>query len=446
MRVRHCRLAPGRPLSDAVRRASRPTLQAIVVAGLLTLAPGRLLAQPPAAATPPPLTLDAALNEARACNAELPVARLEVAKAEARVAQARGLREPAFSLDADLHSGAPEAYAASEGFFRLTGRMPLYDGGELRAGQQRSLAEGDALRAGARAAVRDVDRAVRIGFSRVLLAQDAIAFRQRGSERLERYLSVVEGRRAAGQGVGTDLLRTRQRLAAARADLASAQRTLSEARMELNDLLGRAPGAPLALAPLPPPQAPSEAAVRPWLQSPEVRRSQADVQAAGAGLHAAEATRKAHVSIQADAGAQPVLGAGVAPANNGTGWGAEVFLSVSLPLADGGVRRGRIAEAGAGLEQARQQAVAVERAARLAWTRASADLGSLYREIEQRSRTADLARDAYLEAESLYRGGQGAALDVLDAYDSWIRAQQDATDAVYAYRVAQADLARWGDR
>ena len=60
------------------------------------------------------------------------------------------------------------------------------------------------------------------------------------------------------------------------------------------------------------------------------------------------------------------------------------------------------------------------------------------------ARAAQAAQDAYLQTESLYRGGQGTALDVLDAYDAWIQADQAQADATYNYRVSQADLIRWG--
>jgi outer membrane protein TolC len=56
-----------------------------------------------------------------------------------------------------------------------------------------------------------------------------------------------------------------------------------------------------------------------------------------------------------------------------------------------------------------------------------------------------VARDAYLQAESVYRGGQGTALNVLDAYDAWIQADQNRLDVVYSYRVAEAELYRWGN-
>jgi outer membrane protein TolC len=368
-----------------------------------------------------------------------------VQAALARTEQARGALYPAFSLDGDVHGGAPQKYASSDAFVRVLGRAPLYEGGELRAGRDRSDAEARMLQAGYRVAVREVDWAVRTDYDLVLRAEEGLASRRRGIDRLRAYLTVVESRAASGQGVGADLLRTRQRLASAEADVASLTRQLHEARMSLNDLLGRDPEAPLELASLPDPTPPADTAGRPWLSTPDVARSQSDIDAARAGVRAAQAGRKLHVDLEADAGVQPVLNSDVALLNNGEGWGSELTLFFSLPFWDGGVHRGRMAEANAQLEQAHQKETVVRRAAHLAWARAATELGDLYREYEARDRTAQVARDAYLQAESLYRGGQGRALDVLDAYDAWIQAEQNRLDVVYEYRVAQADLDRWGE-
>jgi outer membrane protein TolC len=178
---------------------------------------------------------------------------------------------------------------------------------------------------------------------------------------------------------------------------------------------------------------------------PDLARSQSEIRAAQAGVRAAQAGRKLHVDLEADAGGQPVLNSTDALLNNGTGWGTELTLAFSLPFWDKGVYRGRLAEAGAALDEAQQRDVVVQRAARLAWTQAAVSLGDLYTEYEARTRAADVARDAYLQSESIYRGGQGSALDVLDAYDAWIQADQDRLDVAYGYRVAEAELYRWGN-
>ncbi len=401
-----------------------------------------LLAQSPDSAAP--LSLEAALDTARAHNAGLPVARMAVQAAVARARQARGALFPTLSVDGDVHSGVPQAYASSDAFIRVLGETPIYQGGELRANLIQAGEEASALGYGYRSSVRDVERSVRGAYGRVLRAQDALAFLRRGEERLQAYLRVVESRRAAGQGVGADLLRTRQRLAAARGDIAAAERELENARLQLNDVLGRAPTAPLALAPLPEPAAPPDTAGAPWLTVPDVAEAMSRIRAAAAGVRSARAGRRPHLSLQADVGAQPFVGSDVALMNNGRGGGAEVMLSFSLPFWDMGIYRGRVAEASANLEQARAEAEVTRRFARLSWAQAEADVAGLFREYQARTESAAAAQDAYLQAESLYRGGQGTALDVLDAYDAWVQAERSRLDAVYGYRLAQADLIRWG--
>jgi len=391
------------------------------------------------------LTLDEAIAEARRANAQLPLASLDVQSALARSEQARGALYPALSLDGDVHGGIPQKYASGDAFVRLLARAPLYEGGELRAARDRSDAEAQALKAGYRVAVREVDYAVRADYGRVRRAEDGLALRRRGIERLRSYLTVVQSREASGQGVGSDLLRTRQRLAAAQADLASLRREVNDARMALDDVLGRDPEAPLRLASLASPTPPADTTGQPWLATPDVAQSASRIHAAEAGLRAARGGRKLHVDLEADVGAQPVLNSDVALLNNGRGGGGELTLFFSLPFWDGGVFRGRMAEARATLDQAHREQTVVRRASRLAWTRAARALGDLYREYEARDRAADVARDAYLQTESLYRGGQGSSLDVLDAYDAWIQANQDRLDVIYAYRVAEADLDRWGN-
>ncbi len=406
---------------------------------------GNLLAQQTGTVLEPgSLTLDEALSQARRNNAQLPVANYKVRQAVARAQIARGQLYPQLSVDGDVHGGAPQSYASSDALARVLMRTPIYDGGELRAGLAQREAEATSSMAGYRMSIREVDHAVRLAYDQVRRAETTLAFRRRAIERLQTYLSVVQSRQAAGQGVGADVLRTRQRLASARADVAAAERDRHEGLLTLNELMGRPPETPLTLAPLPAPAPAPKKADAPWLATPDVAQTEADVRAGEAGVRVAHAGRRFHVTLDADVGSQPVLGSDVALMNNGTGSGAEVTLNFSRPFWDKGVYEGRVAEAEAALGQARAQSVLVRRQAQLAWTQAATDLADLFDEYQQRQAAAGAARDAYLQAESLYRGGQGTALGVLDAYDAWITANQSLLDVVYSYRVAQADLYRWG--
>lgn len=405
---------------------------------LAVLAPHRIAAQQP-------LTLDAALREADSANALLPVARSGVAAAGERVRAAEGRLWPSLSVEGDLHDGTPSAYAAGDARLQFVADQVIYDGGALRAGVRSLRAQARSAHARYRVAQKDLDLAVRSRFSELLMIQDELAIRREGIARLQTYLTGVQARQAAGQGVAGDVLRTRARLGAEQANVTDTERRLADARLELNDLLGRDPAAPLALAPLPPPTPPPTDSIGLWTDVPDVHQAVADYDAAVAAVGIAQAGRRPALALSANAGAQPLLGGTTSGAvlNTGSGLGLEVTLSLAWPVWDRGVYRAHLAEARINAEQAGQVETAVRRQARLAWQRALENLRHAYDEVTTRAATVPVARDSYLQAQSLYRGGGATALEVLDAYSSWIDASNAYSGAVLTYRLAEAQVQRW---
>ena len=402
-----------------------------------------------------PLTLDEALRAARSANAHLPIASLsrDIAQAQLREAQAR--LWPRLLLDGDVHAGTPQKYATNDARLQLIGVDTLYDGGRLRGNIAVARRQVAVAGAGYRMVEKDVELAVRLRFGEAGRASTEIAARRGGLVRLQNYLALIQARRAAGQGVSGDLLKTRARLANEEANIADAERRLDEAEVELNNLMGRDPRAPLMLAPLPPPPAPSvllpdsmpaDTFPAPWLRTPEVRAAEAGLAIARANIGLARAERRPTLAVSADVGVMPVWGdtAGPALLNNGRGFGAEVIFSVQLPLWDAGIYRARLGQAQLSHQVAEDSLTVVRRQSQLEWSRAVAQLQDFYRVLLLRQRNVPLARDAYLQAESLYRGGTGTALEVIDAYAAWIDAQLAEADADIAYRQAHAQLIRWG--
>ena len=402
-----------------------------------------------------PLTLDEALREARSANAHLPIASLnrDIARAQLREAQARFW--PRLLLDGDGHAGTPQKYATNDARLQLIGVDTLYDGGRLRGNIAVARRQVAVAGAGYRVVEKDVELAVRLRFGEAGRAGTEIAARRGGLVRLQNYLALIQARRAAGQGVSGDLLKTQARLANEEANIADAERRLDEAEVELNNLIGRDPRAPLMLAPLPPPPAPAlllpdsipgDTFPAPWLRTPEVRAAEAGLAIARANIGLARAERRPTLAVSADVGVMPVWGdtAGPALLNNGRGFGAEVIFSVQLPFWDAGIHRARLGQAQLSHQVAEDSLTVVRRQSQLEWSRAVAQLEDFYRVLLLRQRNVPLARDAYLQAESLYRGGTGTALEVIDAYAAWIDAQLAEADATIAYRHAEAQLIRWG--
>jgi outer membrane protein len=393
----------------------------------------------------PPLTLEKALDEARNANAHLPVAARGVDIARATAREAKASRSPNLAVTSSVNTGGPLAYTTSQGAAQVVGAATLLDGGLRRANLSAANFRIQGAGAGFRVVEKDVDLAVRLWFSEFLRAENEIAFREQGLERLRSYLSQVQGRRAAGQPVGSDLLTTQVRVGTEEAALADAKRALDEARLQLNDLMGRVPDAPLGVAPLPAPALPVILAGSSWLSTPDVRAAEANTAATQAAIAATRSERRPQLQVSANLGALPVFGpdSGTGP-NSGTGLGGAVLFSLSLPFFDGGVFRARLDRARLEAQQARDSEIVVKRQVRFSSQLASAQLTRLYQQVETWNRNIPTARDAYLQTQSMYAGGAATALEVLDAYTSWINANQAYTDAVVRYRQAEANYIRWG--
>jgi outer membrane protein TolC len=401
------------------------------------------------------LTLPQALAEARAVNVTLPVARADVASAEAKTKEARAGLYPRLELDADVQVGRPGAYADSHALAKVLAATTLFDAGRRRAALRASLAELRGASQGLRKADVELSLEVRLRFDELTAVDEEQAVRAQALERLRGYLSVLEGRRAGGLGVGADALKTKARVASDAAELEGLARARGDAAQAFNDLLGRDPTRPLLIAP-PPDLAVEagpglEAAAPAGAGPPELAQAKAQLESLQAQLDAASAERLPRIDARAELGGiKPMFGSGLA-ANDvatapGEGLGGAVGLSLSWPLWDFGAIDARVAQAHAGIEKARAEVQLAARDARLQRSLAQSDALSLARELSLRREAEPLARDAYLSTESLYRGGVGSALEVLDAYGAWVDAAVKTLTARAALRDARARLLRWEGR
>src|SRR5438105_2092165 len=204
---------------------------------------------PNAATAGPQLTIAEALSEASDHNARLPVAGMDVAASEQQAISARGALLPRLSVEAALQLAPPgfnygqggASSPAGEERLQLVGRETIYDGGSLRAGVAGAEAQIRSSKAGLRIAEKDLELEVRTRFSELLKAQDDLVWREQGLGRLRAYLATIRERKAAGEGLEADLLKTQARLASDEADAEDGRRKLRTAQLQLNDLLGRDP-------------------------------------------------------------------------------------------------------------------------------------------------------------------------------------------------------------
>lgn len=397
------------------------------------------------------ITLPQAVAEALAANAHLPLPALDIQSAGERERQARAEQWLKVALEGDFIY-APPGYSeaiTNLGEARLQGvvRQPIYAGGALKAGVAKAGAGIEAARARFRMAQKDLELDVRSRFSELQAAQAEVASRRAGLEQLSTYRTALAERQAAGQGVAADLGRTDVRIALEQDALIEVESRADEARMSLNDLMGRAPAAPLEIEPLPDPPA-SPAADGEWSAAPDIGAAEAAARSAAADYTIARAELRPRLLFSADAG---FLADDTTHPFTSQFWdrfwrdgGYSLSLVFAWPVWDTGAARARTAEASLGLEQARLQVEAEKRDARLNWEKARAARDRLRARIEVLSRAVPDARDAYLQAESRYRGGLASALDVLEAHRAELDAAVLRTETIARYRVAEAVLRRWG--
>ena len=192
-----------------------------------------------APAASPVLTLEEALALARAANVKLPAAAAETEIAREKLREARAERWLKVAIEGDFIEAPAGAYDPiltnlGEERLQITGKQPIYDGGEKRAAISHAEAQIRAAEAKYRIAERDLELEVRSRFAEMLSAENEITVRQNGIARLEGYRGLLKSRRAAGQGVSADVLKTEVRLASEQASLVEAQGRRDEARLELN--------------------------------------------------------------------------------------------------------------------------------------------------------------------------------------------------------------------
>jgi len=397
-----------------------------------------------------PLTVERAIVEALAANARLPMPAIDVSLAAEREREARAERWLKVAVEGDFIY-APPGYSEAitnlgEARLQAVVRQPIYAGGALKAGVARAGAAKEAAAARYRMAQNDVELEVRSRFSELVAVRTEIEVRRAGLEQLATYRSSLKSRQAAGQGVSADLLKTDVRIELEQATVADAEQRADDARLSLNELMGRDPAGPLVLAPLPPPKAPGPAAEGAWAGAPEIAAAQAAADAASADVTIASAERRPRLLFSADGG----FLADDTTHLNSRFWdrvwrdaGYSFALVFAWPVWDTGAARAREAQASLTARQATLQVELERRNARLAWEKARSAMQRLYALIEILSRAVPDARDAYLETESRYRGGAATNLDVLEAQAASVDAGVRLSDALARYRIAEASLRRW---
>ncbi len=427
---------------------------AVVLVAVVACAVGRAGAQ----AAPRRLSFAEAAVLALQQNVGLRAAALDVAVAEAQLAQARAARSFQLALTGSYtylqqpgqtlsfpnpFAPAPPTLTvqlpppeASQVLLRLSAQYPLYTGGRLEA--QVALAEAN-LR-GARAALertkQQVVFQVQQAYLQLLVARENEAASRRAVAAAEESVRVARARLAAGVAAPFDVLQAEVSLASAQQALARAQAQVGNAQSALAALVNlpldvsieptdtlRVQAVEGSLA---------EFVQRALRQRPELEELRARAEATRASIELARSGGRPNVALAAQydwAG----------PTSHVVGsW--SVTLAVTLSLHDGGITQQRVREAELRLQQLQlleaQTRQRVELEVRQAWwslQQAGPELAAAERGVEQ-------AREALRIARVRFEAGVGTSLELVSAQAQLAQAELALAAARFNHNLARLQL------
>jgi outer membrane protein TolC len=122
----------------------------------------------------------------------------------------------------------------------------------------------------------------------------------------------------------------------------------------------------------------------------------------------------------------------------GNSWSAGVTLS--LPIYEGGLTKGRVGEARANQRALEARRDALRQSILLEVNQAYADLESASARISVMDSSLKKARESLDLAEGRYAAGVGPSIEVTDAQVAAAKAETDHVQALYDYQLAAARL------
>lgn len=247
--------------------------------------------------------------------------------------------------------------------------------------------------------------------------------------------------RANGVAAGIDVLRAQVQLQTTRSRLLAAQNALEKGKLALARAIGLAGGQRFALASKMPEAPPFPLPLEQVLASALVNR--ADYKRAQALLRSAELARAAAAAGRLPAvrfdGDYGSIGRTLAE-NHGTFTAA---LSVQVPIFQGGRLRSEIERAGVLVAQ-RQAELADARGKIDAEVRgAYLDIESATQQLEVARTARELADQQLVQARDRFGAGVAGSLEVTQAEDAVVLANEQVISSLYAFNIAQATLARY---
>ncbi len=291
---------------------------------------------------------------------------------------------------------------------------------------------------------QDVILNVKQAYFALLLAKRLVTVAQKTLEQSESHLHQATAFFHAGSKPRFDVTRAEVEVNSARLGLINATNAVRIRSIALYNAMGSEPGAVLEVedvmsAPyaLPSYDQLKEEALK---IRPEMRKTDADIDAARSRVKAAEAGF--FPTLSASGSYNWVHGQSqTGPLFHGDlqdSWNAGIMLS--LPLFEGGLTRGKVSEARANLLAVEAQRESLRQSILMEISQAYADIESAKIRIDVMESSLQKARENLSIAQGRYEAGVGPYIEVTDAQVASINAETDHVQALYDYHLAAARL------
>lgn len=405
----------------------------VLVLSLLTLAS----AQQPPAASPPPLSMKAAVDEAIANNPDLKMLRAEIAVAAQRPAQERGF--PAPMVEGQIWQWPINTLNPSNvAMYMVMGEQELPGRGKRAAREAVAKKDIQVAEAAVPVRARDVIAGVQRAFADLFLARKAIGISMRTGEILRQMADASQVRYASARGEQQDVLKTLVEISRLEADRVMLRERAQMAEAQLNTLMARPADAPIGplVDPAPPVPLPDAGALQRLAveRQPELALSRISIERAEAAEAMAKRERAPDYVIKGGYMLMP---------RDRDAWTAS--FSVSWPNAPWAKGRttAAIAEASAEITASRARYDAVAASLRLmvqeAWVRASS---AATRAELLKTSVIPQAMHARESTQVGYQADRGDLLSFIDSQRAAVEAELEYYGALADFERARADLER----
>ena len=379
------------------------------------------------------LTLDQAVEIALARNPEVLAARARIDAARGRTLQLRSRPEPQV---AGQRRGPASFPASKRKAMRSRSISASNRSSSIPASGPcgpRSAAQGEDMAAAELDRVRLLLAArVKKTYWNAAFAGAAVEALERTSSRLDALLEDLQAKYRTGAAAYADVLRARAEKARLRNQILEQAKDKRTAELELDELLGRAPGEPVALLTalpfVPLDGDPAALVERARTTLPSFRLSALRIE------RAESAVKLAGLSRYPD-----FLAGFLLPSVRPNGWG--VSFGLTMPFLRPGRAKGQAQEASAEAEASRLAAEALDRRVRTAVESAYVAAKSAEEQVlvYEKSLLRELEDELGIQLD-YFRYGKAEAFSLLDLHRTYVLAQVEHLRALLLYNLALADL------